>query len=205
MTGLIVGLSLFCLLSILLLLSFKITLKIDNKADLKVSYFGITVYQLGKEVKKPSGKKKALKPKSEKDGLLGLLQKYSKETDKGLILKEIIDFLNFLFSRFKAFLSHVRFKNLVFDLTVATDDAAKTAILYGTVCSAVYSLVTLLNNASHFDPKKISISTDFTSDKMKIYINSVIKIRLCFVLAFAFSILFKIIKTKLGEINNGRK
>ena len=207
MTGWIIVLSIIFLLLLLLLSSLKIALKIDEKAYFKVTLLGFKLHSLDKKSKKPKSSKK-VKAKdlgNDSEGFSNLLKRYCKENDKSVIIKEIIEFLQFFFSKFKRFMSHIRFKNLMFDMTVATDDSAKTAILYGSVCSAVYSLVTLLSNASHFDPEKISVCSDFTSEKFKVFIYCIIKIRLCFILAFAFSMLFKVIKIKLGEINNGRK
>ena len=54
-------------------------------------------------------------------------------------------------------------------LTLATDDAAKTALLYGAVSQSMAYLMEALNRVSHFsyNQDEFSLSVDFCSDKIK--------------------------------------
>ena len=99
-------------------------------------------------------------------------------------------------------LGHIRFKNVKMELVVATDDAAETAISYGRACAAVGAIVNYLDKAIHFSPKQISVVSDFTGTEYRFYLNGVIKLRVFFLLKFAVSTLFSLIKLKIGDIKN---
>ena len=62
----------------------------------------------------------------------------------------------------------------------------------------------MLGSAKGFNAKKIKVSTDFSSEQMTLILKSTIKIRLLFLVGFAVSTAFSIIKLKLGEVKNGR-
>lgn len=55
-------------------------------------------------------------------------------------------------------------------IVIATDDAAKTAVLYGTVSQSIAYLMEILNSVTHFRYKKdeFSLTVDFCSDKIKV-------------------------------------
>lgn len=112
-----------------------------------------------KKVKKSKTKVKAdSKPQGEAKAKKDIL---------GLIGKLRLVVLKFL-ERFGKHL-HIKIKRLI--IIVATDNAADTAVLYGAVCGGVKCLMELFENCLHLKYTKdavVSVSPDFTSDKLKL-------------------------------------
>ena len=200
MIGLIIVMTFVCIILLLLLSSLKITFNICDGVDFRVSFLGISLFSL-KENKPVKNKSEKSKGKSK---LTNTLKEYSKGKSRKLLVEEILFILKELCVKFVKLLKHIRFKKLDFNLIVASDDAAKTAIRYGKVCSVVYSICGMLGSAKRFNAKKIKVSTDFSSEQMTLILKSTIKIRLLFLVGFAVSTAFSIIKLKLGEVKNGR-
>lgn len=57
------------------------------------------------------------------------------------------------------------------------DDAAKTAVSYGTHCAAVYGLISFLDSAVTFKAEKIEIRADFQLEKSEYYAKGMLKLR----------------------------
>ena len=65
---------------------------------------------------------------------------------------------------------YIRIKIERYDITVGTDDAAKTAIIYGGVSQATSYLFTLLDETAHFRVKRkapVNVGVDFLSAETK--------------------------------------
>ena len=205
MIGWIVLFSVLALFALLLLSSLKITLLVGDKAVFEVSFLCFKFVSYDSDRKASKRKKAKNNPKNkDKKSMVDSLKEYASSKHKTELFLEIIDYLKIVLTKFKKLLSHTRFKKAVLDLTVATEDAADTALLYGKVCSAVYPIISLLDTAMKFDPKHISVKTDFASTKMKFYLSGVIKVRLIHILGFVISTALSIIILKLGDINNGK-
>lgn len=207
MIGWIIALSIFEIITTLLVSSVKIVLDIAERVFFEISFLGVKLFSY--DSAKPqikTEKPKSVKPKKpeEKGKLTKLLKEYAKGKHKKELVEELLELLKVFCVKFKMLLSHVRFKKVHLDLTVATPDAADTAILYGRLCSVIYSLVALLESAVNFTPKKISVKTDFTSEDLKLVLSGVIKVRVLYVLGFAVSLAFSVLKMKIGDIKNGR-
>lgn len=206
MTGWIIALSVAAVAFLLLISSFKITIRLDTDAYFEVKFLFFTLFRYSPEKNKPQRTKS--KTTSNKDEgtskLRDLLKKYSEGKSRSKIISELLELIKAFLISFKRFIRRIVFKDLVFDLTVGSDDAAKTALLYGSMCTLVYSISALLSSAVNFNPKKISVNSDFTAEQMTLGLKCTIKVKLCFVIAFAISLIFKVIKIKIGEIKNGR-
>lgn len=210
MIGWIVALSVVGVIFILLISSINVFLEINDRVFLKISILGITLFSYDSENTKTKPKntkhKKKLEASDEKSlsTFSSLLKEYTKGKNKRELIQELFEIIKYLCIRFKTLLGHFRFKKVVLDLTVATDEAAETAILYGRLCSVIYSIVSLLESSVNFSSEKISVKTDFTSEKFKLILSSTFKIRVCYILGFALSLAVKVIKIKIGDIKNGR-
>ncbi len=208
MTGWIILFSVLGLILLLLFSSLKISLYIGEKTVFKISYLFIRIFSFNSDNKNAKQKKKRKKKKekqNDKKTLTETLKDYAASKHKGELIVEIFDYLKIVLSRFKNLLRHIRFKRAVLRLTVATDDASNTALLYGKICSAVYPIVSVLDAAMKFDPKEISVRTDFTSAQMEFLLSGTVKVRLVHILGFVLSTAFEIIKLKLGDITNGKQ
>ena len=78
----------------------------------------------------------------------------------------------------KRIFKKIRLSNVVIDITVGGDDAAKVAISYGVHCSFVHSLAALLDNAISFSAEKISVKADFDLEKSDYRLKGTLKLRL---------------------------
>ena len=204
MTGLIITIVIIVIILALLMSSISISLKISDIVIFKVGFLGLELYKLKphKKNKSDSGVP-ADKPKG-KNKLTTLLKEYAKGKSKRELTSEIFEIFKDLCIKFARLIKHVRFKRLKLCLGVATDNAANTAILYGNICSIVYSICGMLKSSYDFDPKKIRVYADFSSEHMSLILDSKIKIKLIFIVKFLISTVFSLIKIKLGEVKNGR-
>ncbi len=101
---------------------------------------------------------------------------------------------------FKSFGKHLRIEAVRMKITVASEDAAKTALLYGAVCQSVAYLVEILSAITNFKAKhreKISVEADFLSEKSTADIHLVFRLRVWHVFAMLFAALFGFIRKKL--------
>lgn len=164
---LIIILSILALLIFLLCCRIKIEIIYDGEFHYIVKYlfykYRINSTDKGKNTKKNSAKKKKKKKKSKKP-----------QAKKGQPFKIDINTVeNFLeiFSEIWKKTSSLIYKirkgvtveNFVLDLTVASDDAAKTAITYGTACAVIYPVEALLEDLVRVRKKKLGIKADFNS------------------------------------------
>lgn len=202
MTGFIIAIVLVFVIGFLLLSSLSVTLNINDKVFLKVSFLGICIFNINPKSNRKTSLKK--KDKTPKDSIIDVLKQYASNKNNKELVLEIFSILKELCIKFYKILKHVRVRKLEVDLIVSSNDAAKTAILYGNICSVVYSLVALLKSACEFDHKKIKVSADFSSENMNFSMLCNIKIRMVYIVTFAISLLYSIIITKLGELKNGR-
>lgn len=202
MTGLIIAMVFASVILLVLLSSLSVTLNINDKVIFRLSFLGICIFDINFKKKKKSSLKK--KEQTSNKGLTDVLKQYAANKNNKELIIEIFSIFKELCIKFYKLLKHTRFKRLEVDLKISSDDAAKTAIIYGNVCSVVYSLVALLKSACDFDHKKIKVSADFSSETINFSMLCNIKIRIVYIVAFAISVLYSIIKTKLGELKNGR-
>lgn len=181
-----------------------IELRLNDSAYFKVKYLGISLYSFKQKNKnrKKNTQNKIDVPKQSK--FKEILKKYCEGKSKTEILKELLDVIKIFFISFKRFIKHIVFKDINFDLVVASDEAGKTAILYGGFCTIVSSLVALLCESQNFKPSNVSVKTDFSSENISVSLDCIIKIKLLYIIAFAFSLAFKLLKNKIGEMKNGR-
>ncbi len=96
---------------------------------------------------------------------------------------EIIGFIKYLTriikDILKTFFKYARLKICYMDVRVASDDAAKTARLYGLVCQAVYYLIEFLNHFTTLkkNDKKINVYSDFLKEECGIKFKIVLTLK----------------------------
>lgn len=95
--------------------------------------------------------------------------------------KSIVDKLNsirdILSILFESFHKHLHVKLTKINIRVASSDAAKTAILYGTVSSAVECIIDIIDNIANLKPIKqssVSVEPNFLSEKTETKLNIVL-------------------------------
>ena len=175
------------LLLLLLLASLPVTLTVKYREELEVEISVLAIKRkiYPKEKKKVNisdyskkniekRRKKALKKKlkAEKKRQKKLISKKAENTSSPKEQKGLLESIGLIKDLLSTIIpktaKRVRIKATKIIINVATDDAAKTALLFPTVNGAVLGLVTYLDNASKFknlDKSNIAVRVDFVSQR----------------------------------------
>lgn len=151
---------------LLLFSSLKLYVKWDESLSLKAGFWFIRLDLLKLIEKKPKENKKSKKQKEKHT-------ENKPEEKKKRSFSDIIGFVKFITKLLKKALKELsaalKIKVNKLDVTVASSSPDKTAMLYGTVCSAVYQLCEVINRFTRSDiaPEKIRIESDFILPDMK--------------------------------------
>ena len=187
MVGIVIASAFLLLILLILFLPVNLFLAFDNHFSFSVK---LSFFRLFSSVEPSSEKQEAREetevPKEEKkknkDSLLRQLFRKKGMTEGA---KELLTFAGKVLRSLKRFLKHITFHHICLKLAVADEDAARTAILYGEICSAVYPCLSFLDQASNVKYKDISISTDFAASEIKPEFFAVISTRVFFLLVSA--------------------
>lgn len=199
----IIGVIIF-LLVLILCLPASVDLAYDDEFVLKVKYSGITLFDNSKKPKEKKAKKvnkkspnqQNNKPKKKKDNFIIATYK-----QKGL-LDTISYFSNILVLIFKKLwwlVKRLKFRRFKIDLTVATNDAANTAIQYGKTCAAVYPVLACLQANSDFKSKEVNINADFDKKQSEFKASILITTRLFYLIVVVISALLQFYKLQNKE------
>ncbi len=109
----------------------------------------------------------------------------------------IMDYVRSASPPVKRLFRKIRIRDLYVDWVVGSDEAGKTAIKYGGLCTAFYSLEKFLT--TYFDAKigEINIEADFRAEKDDIFIYVTLKLRICTAVGCALWLAFRVLKTYL--------
>lgn len=214
MTALIIiGIILLIILTILFL---PITLKMKFYEDffLKVKFFGIKVYEITPEGEKEktetkeSAKKQKENPQKKENSLLntakGTFSRLKEKKGFAGAVSEVMGFAGRVLSHIKKLLRHINICKVKLDITVATPDAAKTAIDYGTVCQAVYPVAAMLSACAKIGFKEINVKSDFKSEKCDFGFAATVKMQIFYLIIAAFKI-FSEYKNFVTEKNENER
>ena len=139
--------------------------------------------------------KKKLKPQKTKEKKPSKIKEIFKHpTDIPAFVTDVYDIISILVGKFsKRIKINVKSCNIV----IGTDNAAKTAIVYGAVCAGINALLSLLVQFTNYDERdteNINISPDFTSEKIQSSIYVRITLRPGQLFTFLFSVLPEIFR-----------
>lgn len=233
MTGWIIFGSIMLVLILLFIQSVKVTFIYEKGIELTVKYLFITLFRFPapKKKKKPKKAKKASSEESRSgstsaeesesaDGAAdeeksdetedGVPEKTDKKAEKKkngfkLDFGMIKDYIDSASPPIKRLFKKIRTRDLYIDWVVGSDDAAKTAIKYGTVSGTLYAVIKWLTMYFDVKPKEINIEADFGAEKDDIFVYCTIKLRVCTALACGIWLLFRVAKTyfKYNSAPNG--
>lgn len=207
MTALIIISVIVILLVFLLLSSVSFCFEAEDKPLLKLRYLCLCKkFDLSENGEKD--KKDKYKGKKSLKGFEGHLEPLKKMfAEKGVCgaVSELLSIAkSFLKSLGKA-VKHIRVTRFSFFLSVASDDPAKTAVEYGTLCGIVFP--TLEGAFELFkwnkDKTKVSVKSDFCSNEPSAYISVKAKIRVIFLLCAVVSALAAMVRLKLKTTEQG--
>ena len=140
-----------------------------------------------KEAKSAAADKKALAKKDKKTAA-AVKEARRIAADEEKPERDILGLIEKLTRVVKVFITrfghqlHIKLDRLI--IIVATGDAAKTAVMYGSVCAAVQCLLELLYNCMHLTLPKgeltehVGVAPDFLGEKMTVSVDITISFRL---------------------------
>ena len=101
----------------------------------------------------------------------------------------------------KPIFRHIKFRQLNIDITVASDNAADTAINYGRLCAGVYPALSVILNVIKYDDYKVNIRPDFDKSELEADISAELSLIPWIALAGALTALVRFIGFKIkGEL-----
>ena len=201
MIALITIFAVVLVIAFLLLLPICVDVSFDHDIVLKIKYLGIILFD-NKKQKKPkktkakTKKQNADKSKQKKDNFI--LRTYKQ---KGLLgtISYFSELLSLIFKRLLRLLKHIKFRRFKLNITVATADAANTAIQYGKICAAVYPVVALLEANTDLKTKEINVSADFDKKKSEFKTSISIKTKVIYLLAITIGAFIQYVKIQRKE------
>ncbi len=110
-------------------------------------------------------------------------------------LEMIMDFVRSASPPVKRLFKKIRVRNLYIDYVVGTDDAAKTAIKYGTICAALYPLIEWLTTYFSVQAQEVNIEADFSREKDDAFAYCEVKLRVGTALGCALWLGVRVLKT----------
>ncbi|MBR3965514.1 MAG: DUF2953 domain-containing protein [Clostridia bacterium] len=211
MTAFLILFSILLILTLILLIRIRVT--IDYKGEdikLKLHILGIPITLLPKKQKKKkirisdysykNQQKKLKKPKKQKPEKEKKKSKEEKLKEKPPLseaIPMIADIVKYLLGKF---FGHLRIDVTEIKITVGSDDAAKTAILFGIInqaAAALFDLLGSITNVKKNRKNEIGVYADFTSEKTVININLGFSLRIWHVFSIALGTLFRYLKNML--------
>ena len=212
MTALLIVLSIFALLLLLLLIPVRLSLSFRETLSISVSYLFLRfpLYPREKEVRLSDYTPRKLRKRKRKLRNKRRIEKV-KEAQKSRKNKKTLEkklrqlrlILAILKHVYKNILSAVHLRVKRFYVTVATDDAAKTAILYGIAAQSTSYLLALLKAYTKTSVKRgfVDVVADFCGKESTLDVNLVFSITPCSLLLLGIRTAFLFLKQKQPDKN----
>lgn len=184
----------------LLILPVKLKVDYDKELTFTLKYLGFTLLDSEKEdkeskkvFKKAQGtalptNKESIKSTYKQKGITGTIKYYG-------------DILLLILKRLRRIIRFIKIRNLVFDLSVASDNAADTAIEYGEICCVVYPIISFIQTNTNFKFKtdNINIRPDFDNTDSKLKASVLVKAKLIICLIAIAGLLWDYTKKQRKE------
>ncbi|MCR4780132.1 MAG: DUF2953 domain-containing protein [Ruminiclostridium sp.] len=123
--------------------------------------------------------------------------KQSKKPKMKLSADMIMDYVRSASPPIKRLFKKIRIRDVYIDWLVGSDDAAKTALKYGGLCSAIYSAQEFLTTYLDTRIGEINIEADFGAEKDDIFVYLTMKLRISTLLGVALWLGVRVLKTYL--------
>ncbi len=193
----------FGLLILLCILPLTVDLSFCDGLVLKIRYSGITVFDNAKRVKYKKKEKTKKKSVPKTDETTPKKENFFKKTyrQKGLLgtVMYFSSILNMLLKKMCWVVRRFKFRKFKLDISVATNDAADTAIQYGKICGAVYPVISFFESNTDFKAREININADFDKTKSEFKTSVSVTTRIFFWLVAAICVLFEFLKLQRKE------
>lgn len=117
-------------------------------------------------------------------------------------LEMIKDFVDSASPPIKRLFKKIKVRDLYIDYVVGSDDAAKTAIKYGSLCALIYSTLKWLTLYFDVKVKEVNIEADFKALKDDIFVYTTVKLRISTALGCVLWLAVRVLKTYLKYNKN---
>lgn len=178
--------SLALIITVFLLSDICIDIAYDKEFLIKVGLWRANTIVFP-EYRKKKTKKRKEKPKEKKPEVK------EKDEQKSFNLHELAGQLKTLLKLLGESLTKARLKPCKIHIIAATDDAAKTAILYGTFCAGLTAIQVMFNELFGQCECDFSVLWDYEGKKTSVEADLKIRIRILWILAILRPILFRFI------------
>lgn len=215
MTGWIIFGAIVLFIMIILWQSITVTFDYENKLNLRVKFLFFTIYTTDPKKQKKKKEKKSRKEKNppekqeetppkadnsaseeSSDNKTENKQPSPKKKKKlDLDLEMIMDYVESASPPVKRLFKKIRWYDVYVDWVVATDDAAKTALTYGSICSVLYPFFKWLTTYFTAHVKEVNIEADFSKEESDIFAYFLLKLRLSTALACIIWLAVRLLKT----------
>ena len=196
MIPLLIILGIVLVISILLLIPVSFSLSFNENFDYTLKY-GLIKIPL--ESKKTKTDKKQKKKEN-------YFKKLFREKGFEAAFSELCFYAKIFLEKILYLLKKIKFKIFNLKISVGGSDAAKTAISYGVISSAVYYVLGFLDSNVNLKIKEIDISSNFNSRATKAEFNLKASLRPIYAILAAFALVKIILEIKNKElINNERQ
>lgn len=185
----------------------------EFRAAVRICILHIPAYTLsfggGKAEKsaEPAAEQKPEKQKKQKSKKSAKPEKKEKQS-----IEDIVTLVKLLIEIAKKVLEktwrYIRIKIERYDITVGTDDAAKTALIYGGVSQATSYLFTLLDETAHFRVKRkapVNVGVDFLSAETKASVQMDFRLRLWHIISIGLGAGIIYLRGMKKSGNNNKK
>lgn len=199
MIPLIVVAAVLIFFALLLFLPLCLEITYSERLSIALHFAGIKLYGNSKNKHtEKSNTESEEKKSSVKNVSEGTFKRLSEKLGFGGAVTEIFGFLKDVLLKIKKLLRHVKINRLTLNIRVATDSAAKTAVTYGAVCTAVYPVLAFSEACAPIALKQINVRSDFTATEPEFSFSAVIKLAPVHIIIAAFAILgeYKNFKTR---------
>lgn len=177
MIALIVVAAVLLLLALLLFLPLSLEIRYSDRLLIILRFAGIKLYDSTKNKhKKKSNTDSTEKKPPVKEKSKSTFRRLCDRLGFSGAVSELFAFFKALLLKTKRALRRVKVHRLVLDIRVATENAAKTAVSYGTVCTAVYPVIALLEDCTTVKFKQVSLRADFNAMEPELSASGVISL-----------------------------
>ena len=192
MIALWIILGILVLLLLILILPIKVFIKFKDGLYLKFKILNIKIYEIKPESNKNDSQgdtisDKTAKKDTEKD-TKNLFEKLKQKHGFLNSVKVLLRFVKDCLTHIKTLLRHIKIKRIILNISVASNDAATTAIEYGGICAATYPVLAFLDSFGQVKYKSINIKSDFNSNKPSFDFSAIIGLKIIFLIIAAFKI-----------------
>lgn len=199
---------LYVLLSVLLLIVFILSLSIRFHVqylnNVPAAYVKILCFKLPLYPSKPKKKTKKTKVKKKQRKKTSAPEEKPKQS-LGDIRSGVGTVIDIITALLEKFLSSLTVTATRIHISVGSDNAAKTALLYGGICQGVSYLIELLDNVARLKTHKntyIHVGCDFSSEETVAEIHLVLSMRVYRIIGHGFRVLKLLIKQKIKNESN---